>query len=355
MPLLQSLAVVENTTDGTDVRNDTDEKLGCVGRNPHFLVEDATSRPSIRARLAVALSVGVAACGLLLLTKYLLPDSSTDFSALWQGARVLLQGRNPYELIGPGRQIPYPYELHYPASSLVAIMPLSWLSQRAADLVFVFSSAALLAFGATKENWNRIWIFFTPAFIISARSGQFSPLIAAGYFLPLAAAALPIKPSTGLAVMATWNDRRAWYAAGLVALVTVSISFILLPGWVNDWLDGTLSSGEYVSPVRKMGGFVLLLAALRWRQREARLLLCLAVIPQVSSWYEALLPLLVARTRRECQVLSMMSAAGYLLMIPLAFINSTGEIAIPTVGNMMVAFAYLPALIVVLRRPNEGP
>jgi hypothetical protein len=308
--------------------------------------------PSVAYRGFVAVAVGISACALLLLTRHFIPDARTDFSALWNGARLIWRGENPYELIGPGRAIPYANPLHYPASSLVAVFPLIWLREAAADLVFVFFSAALLAFGATKDNWNRIWMFPSAAFIIAARAGQMTPLIAAGYFLPYAAAFLPIKPSTGLAVIATWSSRRAWYAAGGVALVTTIVAFLVQPNWVHDWLQLTLSSGEYVSPVRRLGGFLLLLAALRWRQREGRLLLCLALIPQVASWYAALLPLLVARTKSECQILSLTSSTGYLLMMPLAMMNPTGEIAIPTVGNMMIAFCYLPALIVVLHQ-NE--
>jgi hypothetical protein len=304
-------------------------------------------------RAAVAVVVGIIACCFLLLTLRFLPDSHTDFSIAWNGAKLLLEGRNPYELIGPGREVSYPFTLHYPASTLVAAMPLTLLSERAADLVFVFLSASVLAFVATQENFNRLWIFPSAAFIISARAGQYTPLMAAGYFAPWAAVLLPIKPSTGLAVMGSWSSKRAWVSGGVSAFILLGISFLMLPNWPREWIDATTSSGEYVSPLRKMGGFVLLLALLKWRQREARLLLLLALIPQVSSWYEGLLPMLVGRTKRECQLLSLTSSLGYLMLIPLSFMSPTQEIAIPVVGDMMNAFCYLPALIVVLRRKDE--
>jgi hypothetical protein len=316
-------------------------------------MEFATWRPATLHRVLFSLTIGLAACGFLVLTRHYAPDARTDFSAVWNGARLLASGENPYELIGPDRPIVYDFRLHYPATSLVPFITLVWLKEFSADLVFVFSSAALLAFGATKENWNRIWIFPSAAFIVAARAGQFSPLIAAGYFLPLAAALLPIKPTTGFAVLTSWRSRRVWIAAGAVGLAILAISLVLQPGWLNDWLAVVLASRDQVSPVRALGGFVLLLSALRWKQREARLLLFLALVPQVQSWYEALLPMLVARTKTECQILSMVSSLGYLLMIPLVMMSPTRELARSTVGDMMVAFAYLPALIVLLRRPKD--
>ena len=47
------------------------------------------------------------------------------------------------------------------------------------------------------------------------------------------------------------------------------------------------------------------------------------------------------------------SGMGYLSQI--ALLDYKNEIATRDIGLLMVVFVYLPALAVVLRRPNEGP
>lgn len=47
---------------------------------------------------------------------------------------------------------------------------------------------------------------------------------------------------------------------------------LLLPHWPVDWLDALRGAPHYAPPVQRPGGFLLLLAFLRWRQPEARML-----------------------------------------------------------------------------------
>ena len=132
-------------------------------------------------RLAVSFLIAAGAYSLFLLSKHLAPGPS-DFSVVWHGARLLFDGKNPYDLIGPGREIPFGWNLHYPASTLVAAAPLAVLPESIADFAFVFGSAFLLAYGALKENLNRIWIFLSAAFVVNAKSGQWSALTAFDLF-----------------------------------------------------------------------------------------------------------------------------------------------------------------------------
>ena len=112
-------------------------------------------------------------------------------------------------------------------------------------------------------------------------------------------------------------------------------------------------AGEALKPpILRPAGFLVALALLRWKQPEARLLFALACVPQTSSWYETLLPLLVARTKREMQVMVFASGLGYLMQI--AFLSPNREIASADIGILIVVYVYLPALAIVLRRPNEG-
>jgi hypothetical protein len=303
--------------------------------------------------VVVSLLIAAYSYALFLFALHISPGHS-DFSVIWYAARALVDGGNPYLLIGPGRPIPFDWELHYPATTLVAAAPLSFFPEPVADFVFVFGSGFLLAYGALKQNLNRIWIFLSAAYVVNAKSAQWSALMASGFFLPFAAMFLVLKPSDGLAILCG-APRRWWIIAGITAAALTTISFIMLPSWPRYWIASVTGTGEFVSPVRRAGGFLLLLALLRWKTREGRFLLALSLIPQVQSWYSGLLPLLVARSKRENQILSLMSSLGYVLMIPLAKMSATHEISTFTVGDLMIAFCYLPALIVVLRQPNEFP
>jgi hypothetical protein len=301
--------------------------------------------------VGISLLVGVYSYALFLFARQISPGHS-DFSVIWYAARSLVEGHNPYQLIGPGRAIPFDWELHYPLSTLIAAAPLAFLPESLADFVFVFGSSFLLAYGALRENLNRIWIFASAAFVVNAKSAQWSALTASAYFLPFAAFFLALKPSDGLAVLCG-SHRRSWIIAGVTAVALIAISFFVLPSWPRYWMSSVTGTWEFVSPVRRAGGFLLLLALLRLKTREGRFLLALSLVPQVQSWYTGVLPLLVARSRRENQMLSLVSSLGYVLMIPLAKMSSTHEISTFTVGNLMIAFCYLPALIVVLRQRNE--
>jgi hypothetical protein len=89
------------------------------------------------------------------------------------------------------------------------------------------------------------------------------------------------------------------------------------------------------------------LAALRWRTREARLLLAMAFVPQVLFFYDQLPLFLVCRTRGEALAFIGWGMGVMMVFLIPAFVGFGGPWA-------MVA-CYLPALVIVLRRPNEGP
>jgi hypothetical protein len=189
------------------------------------------------------------------------------------------------------------------------------------------------------------------AFVIASRAAQWSPLIAAAVFLPWLGWVFQCKPSLGLAAVGATSQKKSFEAFVIGGLLLWFASLLLFPTWPLVWIRNT-AGGGFTSPVGRLGGPIILLAALRWRRPEARLLLLLALVPQTSSWYEALLPMLVAESKREVQALSLLSSAGYMLQIPL--LTQDNYISAHDTGAMMVAFCYLPALIVVLRKPNTG-
>jgi hypothetical protein len=126
---------------------------------------------------------------------------------------------------------------------------------------------------------------------------------------------------------------------------------------VGDWLALANGAGFYTpaAAVLTGGGPLLVLAALRWRRPEGRLLLAMAVIPHNYVWYEQLLLFLVPATAGELWTLSILSWVSmwvarynfHRLGIP----EPAGQVAFRA---PVVALLYLPALAMVLRRPNEG-
>ena len=107
------------------------------------------------------------------------------------------------------------------------------------------------------------------------------------------------------------------------------------------------------APILRLGGPLIALVLLRWRRREAWLVFTMACVPQSWDWYNVLPLLTVAATYREAYLLSLVSTIGGFIAASLAMsIHSHGEL-FRLGGATMVVFAYLPAVIAVLRQPTE--
>jgi hypothetical protein len=98
-------------------------------------------------------------------------------------------------------------------------------------------------------------------------------------------------------------------------------------------------------------GPVILLALLRWRRPEARLLVALAFVPQLLFWADQLPLFLIPRTRGETKALFLCTAAGFLIWYVQFWDNPAYVLA---AAPYVLASAYIPCVIMVLRRPNEG-
>jgi hypothetical protein len=159
------------------------------------------------------------------------------------------------------------------------------------------------------------------------------------------------KPTIGLALGVSGSSRlQKFVVAGGLSLGVVSIA--MFPRWPLVWLGQLHFATQMAPSFFRLGGFAIAAAALRWRRPEARLILALACVPQVGSWYDALPVFLVALTYRQTMILSLSSCVGFLIHMQL---NMATELESNQVGGaLMVAFVYLPATIMVLRRPNEG-
>lgn len=311
-----------------------------------------SNRPTRPQRLLVALAVATLGAVILVVELGRHDVFHTDFGPLWFGARALLDGRNPYPLVGPGREFDWEWTLLYPGPALVAALPFAWLSEQVAAVSFVFVSTFLLAYGISRRSWHLLPIFASEAFANSARLAQWSILFTAALFLPALAFFAVAKPQAGIPVLAA-SSSAGLRAAGVGGLVLIIVSLALLPTWPLDWV-GQLQQTDHMRPaIGRLGGILVLLLLLRWRRREAWLVMMMALIPQTWGWYNVLILFTVAATFREAAALALFSTAGA-LAAPYVIGAEDVDGFYATVGALQVATAYLPATLLVLRRPNKG-
>ncbi|MBA3341701.1 MAG: hypothetical protein H0T48_07685 [Gemmatimonadaceae bacterium] len=303
-------------------------------------------------RIAVSMVVGALAGLFLLATESQTRGASTDFNLTWLAAKAVLAGQNPYELIGPGKLHPeggYPYI--YPLTAAVFALPLALIPSYWATALFVSIGAGLLAFAVTKDGWRRLPLFLSMPYIIAARQGQWSPLLSAAFCIPALAGVLSAKPTLGFALLAAAGSRRTLVFAVVGGLFLTTVGLVLVPTWPLDWFQTLTATRHLRAPVLQPGGFVALLALLRWRRPEARLIALLACVPQTVGWYEVVPLFLVAVTFRETLILAILSSMPVLYEV--WYGAADGFFDFTPRGFQMAAFAYMPAVALVLLRKNE--
>lgn len=280
------------------------------------------------------------------------PDHPGDFGLAWFGARAMLHGGNPYELIGPGLVYDWPWRLIYPLTAMAAALPFALLPQTPATLVFVFASGALLAYSVTRNHWYPLLMCTSAAFLIAAGAAQWSPLFTAAIGLPPLALFFAAKPTVGFALaIAGSNNVRKFAVIG--AAILMAVSLMLFPRWPVEWYRSLSTATQVAPPLLRFGGPAVLIALLRWRRWDARLIVALACVPQTGSWYEILPLFLVPANATEMMALVAISSSGWLMQdLVMTAANETQYNQ--QVGAMMVALGYLPTVIMVLRRPNRA-
>lgn len=313
-----------------------------------------SNNPTRRQRVIVALCSSAFAMAGLAWTNHADPAHRTDFAIVWFGAKAMLEGRNPYDLVGPGMQFEWAYPLLYPGTALVVAIPFAWLSENAASIAFVGVSTFLFSYGITRGSWHLLPLFASEAFRQSVIAAQWSLIMTAALFLPWVAALASAKPQTGLPVLASTSAKglKAAIVGGLTLLV---MSVALIPSWPVEWMTLIQAPADHMPPrVLALGGFLILLLLTRWRRPEAWLIITLACVPHTLASYSLLMLLTVASTFRQAAALVMISTLGALADPYLVPAEPTAEQLYELLANVEVATAYLPATLLVLRRPNSG-
>lgn len=317
------------------------------------LTQPRASAPSITARIAVAAFFATVASWINYVQNFRVPFHAGDFGLAWFGAKALLNGANPYVLVGPGKVYDWQWPQAYPVTAMVTAMPFTLLPQIVATVAFVWMSTALLSYAITSDGWYRLPLFLSSTFIVSAASAQWSTLLTAALCIPSLAWVFAAKPNFVLALLAFATRLTPIRTVIIGGAVITAISLALFPSWPAHWLHAVSSLRHTHAPIMLPGGIFVLLALLRWRRPEARLIVALACVPQTNSWYEALPLLLVPATYLESLALSLVSTSGW--FVQGRFLVAANEIEVNRgIGTMMIAFAYLPATLIVLLKPNEG-
>jgi hypothetical protein len=159
-----------------------------------------------------------------------------------------------------------------------------------------------------------------------------------------------VKPHIGFPIALI---RLTWRRAAACAIFGLS-TLLLDPTWPMRWLNQVDTYDGFI-PVLTPLGVLLLIAIVRWRQKQVRLFLLLMVAPQ-RLFYDQLLIWLLPQSLRESLMLVCLSWLGYFGFY------MTGRAA----EIWVTATLFLPVLVIVMRhsaapeqteladRPNTG-
>lgn len=285
----------------------------------------------MRRRITVAGVLGLSAgvfCWFLLSH---LRQGAADFHWALHLAQRVVAGQNPYDT---------PLE-QYPLPAAFFALPLLRLPPEVAAGVFYGLSTFLLALGLTRQNYGRLRVFLAYPYWAGLFVAQWSTLITASAFFPLLLPAAMMKPQVGLPVFLTRLSRR-----GLLACIFLAgLSLVVSPQWLLLWFRQSRYYEHFI-PLLVFPGPFLLLALLRFRDRDAWFLLLAALMPQ-RWFFDSFTLWLIPKSRREIVFTAGCSWGAGLWRwyhTPHTFIQ---------VGRWTVVFIYLPMLVVVLWRENN--
>jgi hypothetical protein len=276
----------------------------------------------VRANLQ-RLTAGVAVGILVGVTCFLLRGTAIsmghwpggDFSWALFAARDVLARRDPYSIASSALRVPYPLPV------IVFGLPLMWLPDRLAASVFVGVSCAVIAYQRHESPWWLLALLSIPG-VTAIGLVQWSPLIAAAWYIPVLAPLLVlIKPQAALPIAL---NRLGWRGIGVATAVLVA-TLAIYPAWPLRWL-GTISEYEYVIPVLQPYGWLLLAGLpLCVHSRLSRVLMMSTMLPLRGPYDAFALVVLIPQNRLQMTVLV---ALSYFLDTPALHIAMLGIVAI---------------------------
>jgi hypothetical protein len=269
--------------------------------------------PTRRARLLVAVLVGLCAAAAMALTWHLArgPEWWSDWDSSYNGAQAWLAGRDPYA--DSWRQLNWwwRWPLAYPMPAVLLAVPFTLVPLPVARVLFVGLAVGVLAFGLTRRGWWGLALLLSGGGLQAMLTAQWTLWLAAAVLLPAWGWIVAVKPTTGLVTLAGMRSRRDLLRAiGGAAALTV-LSLLLWPTWPRGWLTNLAGGGLTVRPLfLRPWTSVSLLGWLAWRYPAGRMLGMLALAPHTETPYN-ILPVLVAiQGRTPALVVTVVSAVG---------------------------------------------
>jgi hypothetical protein len=273
----------------------------------------------------------------------------SDLAPVWASARALLQQQDPYGAVGPGRAFDWPFPQFYPMTAIVAVVPLALLPLRWADPLFVGLGFGLFTWAVTSRR------LLTPALValvslaavMTLQTSQWSLLLTGAALVPVFGWLLVAKPTIGLALFAAFPRRKTAISCGVLLI----LSFLIRPAWFGEWWATLASAPHVVAPIMRPGGLLVLLALLKWKRADARLLVAMACLPHTTAPYETIPLFLIPQTWLQAWVLwglAVLASVGQWATGP--YLSQADYWA--SGARWIVLLLYLPCLVMVLRRPN---
>jgi hypothetical protein len=316
-----------------------------------MMVVARSRQASLRAqRIALASSVAVTAALVAWGVVWSRPQpKASDLAPIWASARARLHHQDPYEAVGPGRTFDTDFPQIYPMTAIVAIVPLGLMPLRWADPLFVAFGFGLFTWAVTKKR------LLTPALValislgalMTLQTSQWSLLLTGAALVPVFGWLLIAKPTIGLALFAAFPRWKT--AIGCLALFVLSI--LAWPAWMGEWRATLASAPHVVPPLTRRVGPLVLLALMKWKRADARLLLALACVPHTTAPYETIPLFLIPQTWPQAWILWTLGFVAYAAQA-LSGPYASQAAYWASGAEWIVALLYLPCLAMVLCRPN---
>lgn len=272
------------------------------------------------------------------------PGQPGDFLYWHAAAQAVLRGESPYTVIPAIDPARFVTGFFYPLPAAILTVPFAGLAYPLAGALFVGLFSGLLAYGVARSGPHRLWLFASAPYIVSAASGTWSIPIAAAAVLPALGFLCIAKPNVGVATFLLRPSRHIV----LGGLAMLAVSLLVQPAWPAAWLRGLGGVQDRVVPLLSPVGPLLLLCLTRWRRPEARLLLGYACVPQAPWFYDQLILWLIPATAMESMHYVVISQVSLFLWLALTAVRWEHG------GWVLAAVLYLPPLVMIMRRPNEG-
>ena len=292
--------------------------------------------PRLPIRVLVSIAVGLVTGLVCFMLLRFYGTAAGDFTWAYSAALDLLHGRDPY------RHEFSPLWTPYPLPTALVALPFTIFQPEVAGATFFGLGSALMIFGFTRRGFVPLLVLLSCPFWVCVQWAQWTPLIVASAFFPVLMFVSVVKPHTAAPVVLLH-----WKVIAIISsVILLAISLIIYPTWPMRWFS-QLSEFQGYIPLLTIPGPLLLLALMRWRERDAQFLLLASIFPQ-RWFYDALILFLIPKTRKEFLYSITFSWGAYIWKQ-----QHMPETTLER-GLVCTLFFYIPMLAIILLRKRTS-